>query len=240
MIARAINTLTIGFNGLLDIFYPRLCGACGNVLQSSEDHICFYCYPQLPVTNFHKSPQNPVEKAFWGRFPIEKATAYLFFSKGGRTQNIIHNVKYQQQYNLGHYIGRCFATELRDSEFLKDIDLIIPIPLSLKKLKKRGYNQSTSFGLGFSETSGIPLNDQALIRNTHTTTQTLKGRFGRWENVSSIFSVINQEAIANRHILVFDDVITTGSTLEAAARALSAVEGVKISIATIGVASRLP
>ncbi len=228
------------FNGLLDIFYPRVCVCCGNVLNIRENQICFYCYHKLPFTNFHLYTNNPVEKVFWGRYSIEKGTAFLYFSKGGIVQNLIHNVKYRQQWDAGYLTGALFGKSLLESDFLNPIDWIVPIPLNPKKLEKRGYNQSTCFGMGFSKETGIPLNDNNLIRTKNSASQTLRGRFNRWENVNEIFELKETDLFKNCHILLFDDVITTGATLEAAARILGKVPGVRVSIATIGFASRLP
>lgn len=234
------ETGKLAVNSLLDIFYPRLCNACNNVLHLHENHLCFYCYHKLPYTNFHYLSPNPVEKMFWGRFPVNKGTAFLYFSKAGRVQQIIHNVKYRHQWELGYYMGELFAENIKTGDFLSDIDLIVPIPLSQTKIKKRGYNQSTCFGKGLSHQAGLTLNDTNLIRTQDTASQTLKGRFNRWENVNEIFTIKDPKAFENSHVLLFDDVITTGATLEAAAWTLNTVNNVTVSIATIGIASKLP
>ncbi len=225
-------------NSFLDIFYPRICNGCNNVLQIHEKYLCFYCHHKLPYTNFHRLSSNPVERTFWGRFPINKATAFLYFTKAGRVQQIIHNVKYRNQWELGYYVGKLFAENLKTGNFLNDIDLVVPIPLSERRIKKRGYNQSVCFGKGISHQTGITLNNENLIRTQDTTSQTLKGRFNRWENVNEIFTIKNPKAFENTHILLFDDVLTTGATLEAAAWTLRTVRNVTVSVATIGIASK--
>jgi len=228
------------FNGFLDILYPRVCAACNNMLRLDEGQICFYCYHKLPVTGFQHYSPNPMDKVFRGRFPVEKATAFFYFSKGGRVQHLIHNVKYHKQWEAGYYVGELFGKALLSSNFLDDIDAIFPIPLNPKKLKQRGYNQSTCFGSGLSSITNIPINDQTLIRKWNAESQTLRGRFSRWENVNTIFGLNSPEQFEHCHILLFDDVVTTGATLEAAAQTLASIKAVKISVATVGFASQLP
>jgi len=177
---------------------------------------------------------NPVSKVFWGRVNIENATASYLFIKEGILQKLIHQLKYKGAKEIGFELGRHFGSELIDSESYKNIDLIIPVPLHVKREKKRGYNQSEWIARGMVEFLEAKLELNNLVRAIETETQTKKTRFERWENVESIFNVNYPEKLENKHVLLVDDVITTGSTLEACANALLKIKGVKVSIATLG------
>jgi len=222
-----------GFAGL---FWPNVCACCSTGLTRGEEYICSHCMHELPVTNFYKEHDNPVAQVFWGRVMIEHATAGYFFRKGNRVQKLVHQVKYNGKKEMGTMLGREMGKSLRDSCF-SEIDLIIPVPLHPHKLCKRGYNQSEWIARGIAETLDKPLDVQTLVRRFFTTSQTRKKRFDRWENVDSGFVLTNYDSFAGRHILLIDDVITTGATLEACIHAVLSAPESKASVATLAFAS---
>jgi ComF family protein len=199
----------------------------------NERLICTECYILIPRTNYHLKPDNPVSQLFWGRCMIEQAAAFSFYTRDSRIRRLIHQLKYKGIREVGPELGRIYARTLKSSGFLNDIDLIIPVPLHPSKKRQRGYNQSDLISLGISEVSGIPMESDLLVRKTVSKTQTRKTRYDRWINVEDIFRVTDQDRIENMHILLVDDVITTGSTLEACASELLKVENVKVSVAAL-------
>lgn len=219
------------------LLFPVVCAACGKALYKSESCFCTSCLYHLPKTNFHLSNDNPVAKIFWGRINIHSATSFYTFNKGGSVQHLIHALKYKGQKNVGRKLGKIYGYELRKNPSFSRADLIIPVPLHAKKLRKRGYNQSACFAEGLAETMHVPVDSHILVRLFESETQTRKSRFTRWKNVEQLFEVKNEQAIANKHILLVDDVVTTGSTLEACAQALLKINGVQVSIATIAYAA---
>lgn len=218
-----------------NLVFPDLCVACNNHLVSQERLICTSCLYNLPKTNFHKEIDNPVSELFWGRAKIEYATAYYFFNKGGQYQDMMHKFKYHGVKEIGYVLGRSFGAQIKNS-FFKNIDVVIPVPLHQSKLKKRGFNQSELIAEGLSESLQKKLDAKNLIRTIATTTQTRKSRFDRWKNVEKIFKVKNPGQITGKHILLVDDVVTTGSTLEACANVILEIPETKVSIATLAVA----
>ena len=210
--------------------------ACGNSLFKNEETICTLCCYHLPKTNFHLLKDNSVSKLFWGRVKIESAASYYFFQKESKTQKLIHQLKYQKQKEIGIYLGKQYGYELMKSEFFNTIEVIVPVPLHQKKLKKRGYNQSELFAKGLSQSMQVEINTDALFRAINTESQTKKTKDNRWENVKDIFQIKNAEHLQNKHILLVDDVVTTGATIEACASMLLTIEGAKVSIATIACA----
>jgi ComF family protein len=190
------------------------------------------CLADLPRTRFHHIADNDVARIFWGRIPVVQATSFIYFSKESRYRQIIHDLKYKNQQHIGIKMGRLFALELRNTGFM-NTDYIIPVPLHAKKLRIRGYNQSRLIAEGMSEIMHKPVLTDHVIRKIPTKTQTRKSRYERWENVRDTFYVMQTSEIQNKHFLLVDDVITTGSTIEACARALLEVPGVSISIASL-------
>ncbi|HOR04458.1 MAG TPA: ComF family protein [Bacteroidales bacterium] len=223
----------------LSLIYPRLCYACGNSLYLNEAVICNHCLATLPLTYSHLSKDNPVARTFWGRIPVEAAAARYYFRKGGPVQRLLHNLKYNHAPEIGKFIGLIYGRELLESEVFRSVDLIIPVPLHFEKLKKRGYNQSAMFGQGLSSSMKIPIDDESLFRTYFTETQTRKSREKRWENVKSVFALKENVSLRGKHILIVDDVITTGSTIEACANRLLEMEGVRISVAAIAFPSHI-
>lgn len=224
------------WDDFLSLLFPRLCYACGNHLLRNENLICTECYVVIPRTNFHLEDDNPVAQLFWGRCLLEKAAAFSFYNKGSRIRNLIHNLKYKGVREIGYELGRIYGISLKSSGFLSDIDLIIPVPLHPSKERIRGYNQSDLISSGISDTTGLPVDNTSLIRKTSSLTQTRRSRYERWTNVEGIFFVSDPEIVRNRHILLVDDVITTGSTIESCTNELLKVEGVKVSVVAIAFA----
>src|SRR5690554_4941737 len=221
---------------LLCLFFPPLCITCDSRLNSQEEHICWQCWSDLPLSHFDHVAKNKVAQLFWGRVMIERATSFYQYRKGSRYQKLIHFIKYKGLKELGLLTGKKFGTLLAESDYFKEINVIVPVPLHPKKEKKRGFNQSEWIARGISAGMHKPVSEANLFRKIFTSTQTRKNRFERWQNVDGIFGVKNPEEFENQHILLVDDVVTTGSTLEACAYELLKVPGVKVSIATLAFA----
>ena len=215
-------------NNILSLFYPRLCAACGDALQQNESCICLDCMLHLPETQFHKEHFNPLRSVFDGRVPVEEVSALMSYKKANRTQKILHNLKYKGQKEIGAVLGEYFGGQLITEERWRGIQYILPIPLHPKKQRKRGYNQSEWIAMGLSK--GLT---DVLVRTEFTETQTRKNRFARWQNVKEVFAVQHPEKVEHTHVLVCDDVLTTGATTEAAIRKLLEVPGVRVSVATL-------
>jgi ComF family protein len=231
-----MNRLARGYGYLLELLFPTLCVTCGNRLVTQEKFLCIDCWEDLPVTNFHFNTENKVAQLFWGRVKIENGTAFFAYNKGSKYQHLIHFIKYKGLKELGFATGQRFGTALSASPGFNSIDVIVPVPLHPKKQNKRGYNQSEWIAKGISDTLRKPVSTDNLQRNLHTSTQTRKNRYERWENVENIFEAIRPDEFAGKHILLIDDVVTTGSTLESCAYQLIQIENVKVSIATLAFA----
>ena len=231
-----MNWLSQSVSDVLEFLFPSLCITCGERLISQEKFICFNCWNDLPVTNFHKNPENKVAQLFWGRIEIENATSFFSYKKGSKYQQLIHFIKYKGLKELGYETGRKFGFALQESENFKTIDLVIPVPLHEKKKKQRGYNQSDWIAKGIAAVLDKTLLTDNLYRKIHTTTQTRKNRYERWQNVEGIFGLKNSEELSGKHVLLIDDVTTTGSTLEACAFQLLKLPNTKVSIATLAFA----
>jgi len=223
------------WDDLLSLLFPRLCYACGNHLLRNESLICTECYILIPRTNYHLEADNPVARLFWGRCKIEKAAAFSFYNRDSRIRRLIHNLKYKGVKDIGFELGRIYGLTLDNSGFTRDIDLIIPVPLHPSKERARGFNQSLLICEGISEVTGVPVDAKSLGRIIKTSTQTKKSRYERWKNVEGTFSVDDQTGISGKHILLIDDVITTGSTIESCVSELLKAEGVKVSVAALAV-----
>lgn len=219
----------------LGLFYPSLCLTCNRTLFAAERYMCMFCIHDLPRTHFHMDPSNRVAQLFWGRVAVEYATSWLYFRKGSHYQQLIHHLKYKGLKELGHELGILFGNELVKSS-LMEADLLMPVPLHAKKERQRGYNQSAWISTGLAAAMQKPVLSSNLIRSRFTPTQTRRNRFERWQNVEGIFEVMDPAPIQNRHILLIDDVITTGATLEAALHTLLASGAAKVSVAALAVA----
>jgi ComF family protein len=224
------------WDDFISLLFPRLCYACGTHLLRNENLICTQCYISIPRTNYHLTENNPVEQLFWGRCQIEKAAAFSFYNKGSRIRRLIHNLKYKGVREIGDELGKIYGQSLKNSGFLSEIDVIIPVPLHPSKKRKRGFNQSEFISKGMSQTTGLPVDTETLKRIGKSDTQTKRSRYERWMNVEDIFEVTDYKKIEGKHILLVDDVITTGSTVDACAGELLKIENVKVSVVALAVA----
>ena len=222
---------------LFHLFYPHNCLGCGSDVIGNENFICLECINDLPHTNFAMHANNPVEKIFWGRVPVTSAMSEFYFSKMSIIQNLIHEFKYKGNKKVGLYLGKMLGESLLNSNRYH-IDAIIPLPLFEKKEKKRGYNQAEILCTGISEIMNVPVISKNVVRIVHTETQTKKGRTERWENVEKTFFVMQPQLLEGKHLLLVDDVITTGATLEACASEILKLNNIKISIATLAMATK--
>lgn len=225
------------FHYLADLFYPRLCLACTRKLLRHEYVLCSYCQVQLPKTRFHLRKDNPVEILFWGRCDIVAGAAFYKYLKGGYVQELIHNFKYKGFQEIGIFIGEKYGEELMKNEVFAEVDYIIPVPLHPKKMRIRGFNQSEVFGRGLSKSMTADLEVDNLHRIVHSATQTRKSRWDRYKNVASIFGIKDAKKLEGKHVLLVDDVITTGSTIEACVVKLKEVDGIRISVAAMATAA---
>lgn len=232
----------IGFKeikeSILHVVFPHICDGCGSDLLNIESRLCIRCLASLPETNFERHTSNPVEKLFWGRMPIINAAAQFYFTKESLMQHLIHQFKYKGNKELALQLGRLMANAIRSSGRFNNIDALIPLPLFPSKEKKRGYNQATILCDGMAEILNIPVLTNVITRPQHTETQTKKGRIERWKNIEGKFELVNLPGIMNKHLLLVDDIVTTGATLEACGNELLSAENVKLSIATLCIASR--
>lgn len=224
------------FRPLYHLFFPRCCVVCGNRLAESVEGICVGCNINLPRTNYHNKKDNYIERMFWGKMPIERASSYFIYSKGGDYRQILYQLKYNGRKDLGCIMGRMMSEELYSSGFFDGVDVIIPVPLHYGKQKLRGYNQSEFIARGISKVTHIPVDATSVIRHKHTDTQTRKSVIERWDNVNGIFHLHNPATFHNKHILIVDDVLTTGSTITACADAFAGVDGIRISVLTLAMA----
>lgn len=236
MIRNMLLTLDNWKEDFLYLFYPEYCVACTHFLRRNEKVICLRCRFRLPRTHFAKEMDNPVVRHFWGKVRVEAATAYYKFDKGEKVQRLIHHLKYKGRTDAGELIGELFGKELKRFAPYNLVEAIVPVPLHPSRLRQRGYNQSDAIAAGIARSLNIPFYPNALQRNLSTSTQTRKHRFERYENVNKVFSVRQAELLSGKHILLVDDVITTGSTLIACAENLVTLEGCKVSIACLACA----
>ncbi|HMK24680.1 MAG TPA: phosphoribosyltransferase family protein [Chitinophagaceae bacterium] len=224
-------------DSFLHLLFPHVCTGCGSDILNEESVLCMRCMDAMPETNFEIHPNNPVEKTFWGRLPLVGATAQFYFTKESLMQQLMHQFKYKRNKELGLQLGRIMGDQIKRSGRF-EATALVPLPLFPAKEKRRGYNQATVLCEGMAETMNIPVLDKAIIRPQHTETQTKKGRIERWKNMEGKFILSDPGAIRNKHLLLVDDVVTTGATLEACGNELLKTEGVRLSVATLCVASR--
>jgi ComF family protein len=220
------------FNNLLDLFFPNICVACQTALAGNEQYVCTACLSGLPYTNFWNHTENPIEKIFWGRVVIESAAALVFFEKNSHFQEILHHLKYRGKSELGVLLGRIYGSKIKQST-LAEADIIVPVPLHKSREQKRGFNQSERVAEGLGKSLNIPVVANAAERMVATKTQTSKKRFDRWLNVAGVFNITRPEKFIGKHILVVDDVITTGATSESFMNELLKIPGVKVSFVAL-------
>jgi ComF family protein len=221
---------------VLNLIYPNLCIICGENLMGKENQICISCLQNIPKTNFHLLSDNPIEKKFWGKVPVYRGTAFFYFQKGSPFQKLLHELKYRDNKDIGEMMGKYAGIDLLESIDFTTVDIIIPVPLHPKKQAKRGYNQSDFICKGLSEAMEKPVDTTNLKRTRENPTQTKKSVYERYVNTENLFQVSDNKLFEGKHILLVDDVLTTGSTIEACIQALLKVPDIKISIFTLAVA----
>lgn len=215
---------------LINLFFPKVCCGCHAILLSDEAVLCTSCRHEIPQTRFHQNPNNEALSKFYGKVPIEFASALFFFQKKGIVQQLIHKLKYKGHEEIGEMMGHWYAEDLKDLPQLRETDCIVPVPLHRRKLRERGYNQVATFGKALSAGLDIPYSEKVLLRPVYSKTQTKKSLLKRSELKTDIFEIDFDEASNYNHFLLVDDVITTGATLERCARALLKIPGAKVSI----------
>ena len=224
-------------NSILHILFPHVCDGCGSDIIDEESSLCMKCIAEMPETNFHLHANNPIEKIFWGRLPIINATAQYYFIKESLMQHLMHQLKYKGNKELGKQLGRLMGYDLQKTSRFKTVHYLVPLPLFPSKEKRRGYNQATILCEGIAEVMDVEILRDVIARTQFTETQTRKGRIERWQNIEGKFELMRPEKIADKNILLVDDVITTGATLEACGHELLQASP-KLSIATLCYASR--
>ena len=225
------------FSRLFDLISPRLCIVCGERLSVTEEVICGKCNLHLPRTGFQRDPrENVMTKMFWGQIPIERATALFYYESHAESANILYELKYKNHPEIGETMGRMMARELQKADFFDGIDGIVPIPLAKKRERQRGYNQSMEIAKGVSEITNLPIYNKVVKRKTFNGSQTSKGRWERNENVENVFELLDGDSVRGKHLLIIDDVVTTGATVIACAKEISKAEGVRFSVLSLGFA----
>ncbi|HEU0111456.1 MAG TPA: phosphoribosyltransferase family protein [Flavisolibacter sp.] len=218
---------------LLHLAFPHICEGCGTDVLEMEHELCLKCLAALPHTNFHLHADNPIEKIFWGRLPVQNAAALFYFTKESLMQHLMHQLKYRGNKELGFYLGKLMGESIAASNRFKQIDGLVPLPLFKSKEKKRGYNQATVLCEGISKVLEKPVWKDVIHRTTYTDTQTKKNRIQRWQNMENRFELNEPGFVNGKHILLVDDVITTGATLESCGLELLKAENVQLSLLTL-------
>jgi ComF family protein len=224
---------------LLHLAFPHICQGCGTDVIDTKHQLCIRCLAAMPRTDFQKYSENPIERIFWGRLTLETATAQYYFTKESGMQHLMHQFKYRGNKELGLYLGQLMGQALFESNRFSAVDALVPLPLYGSKERSRGFNQALVLCQGMAQVWTKPILPDVVIRKAATESQTRKNRIERWQNMEGRFEVINAAALENKHILLVDDVLTTGATLEACGRELCAVPGTTLSIATLCFASNI-
>lgn len=222
---------------ILQLVYPKICSGCSHTLMANEETLCLLCISEFPFTNYHHIANNETAQRFEGRVRFANATSLAYFTEGGLLQHLLHELKYKNNYQVAQFFGKSFASALKKTIWASDIDIIIPVPLFPKKERKRGFNQSQLIAEEMAKILDISVHKNALYRTRDTESQTKKTRAERAENMKDAFALRSIETLKNKHILLIDDVLTTSATLESCALALQKIEGIKISIGTVGIAT---
>ena len=220
-------------DSLLHLVFPQVCHGCGSDLVSDNNKLCLLCHEALPQTSFHLHNNNPMEKLFWGRLAVTAATAQYYFTKDSLIQLLMHRFKYKGDKELGLFLGRLIGYQLMETNRFREVDLLIPLPLFPAKERKRGYNQANLLCEGIAEIMNKPVAKQAVTRMSYTESQTKKSRVERWQNMEGRFQLTDGTIIKGKHVLLVDDVVTTGATLEACGNEILKGEDVRLSIATL-------
>ncbi|SEW08168.1 ComF family protein [Chitinophaga arvensicola] len=226
--------LTSLLTPLVHLFYPHCCELCGTDLHQADELLCLRCAQALPLTHFQRYPDNPVAQVFRGRIPLQQASATYYYNQSSGLQQLIHRFKYHQRPDIATWLGKQTGYQLQESSWIKDIDLLVPVPLNARKEKQRGYNQATLLARGIAAVIPLPVSPATLRREHFTATQTKKGRTDRWQNVAHVFS-ISGNLSGGLHVLLVDDVITTGATTEACCNVLQKA-GARVSVCCLAYA----
>jgi len=221
---------------LLNLFFPKVCEACNDALTDNELVVCTNCRHLLPVTNFHFNNTEAVKKMVYGRVQLEQATALLHFSKKGIVQQLLHNLKYRGHQHISSFLGQWLGAELDTTHTYDTIDVVVPVPLYKTKLRQRGYNQVAGFGKEIAKALNAAYNEDVLIKTKPTKTKVFKGRLSRWNDEDAVFAISEAVSLKGKHILLVDDIITTGATVEACAAQLLKIDNIKLSLVTMAIA----
>lgn len=220
---------------MLNLLFPKLCHGCDDILQSTENVLCTRCRHDIPIAGYHIHGSEGMKRVFYGRIPLENATALLRFQKKGITQRLLHNLKYRGQQEIGTFLGEWLGAELAENSKYVNIDLVIPVPIHRRKRRKRGYNQVTGFGKQIAAALGAEFREDILLKVSKTSSQVLKKRLTRFQS-EQVFSLQQTNFIRDKHILLVDDIVTTGATLENCARQLLDNTNARLSVATMAIA----
>ena len=231
---RLLNILRGGWNGLLDLFYPPLCCACGVRLRAGEEVLCADCLAGLPRTEMADHRDNSVENLFWDIKKFRRGAAFCYFLPDSDFRQLIYRLKYSGDARIGIWLGSQAAVEFTGSGFFDGIDLIVPVPLHSRRERKRGYNQAEMIARGLSRVTGIPVDTAHLYRRRNNETQTNKNAAERLENTKDLFAVRQPENWRGRHLLIVDDIVTTGATLRAAIEPVLHIRGTQVSVFALG------
>lgn len=227
--------LTNILNDIGNVLVPKVCFGCNAHLLGGEHLLCTPCRNDLPLTEYNFNVENPVDRIFYGRINIKKANSFLFFTENGIVQQLLHHLKYKNQEIVGDFLGDWFGQTIEENGFLRDIDLVIPVPLHITKKRQRGYNQVDRFAKCLAEHLDAEYAEDILIKTSNTRTQTKKGRIGRWYDNRSLYTVSNIDSIENKNVLLVDDIITTGATIEMCAKALQESKNVNVYMASMAI-----
>ena len=220
-------------NDFSHLLYPHNCEGCGTDVLNDDAILCTKCLFNLPETNFTNTKNNPVEKIFYGRLNIIAATAAYYFTKNSLLQHLMIQLKYRNNKDVGFFLGKQLGYQLKESERFNDVDVLVPLPLNPKKEKKRGYNQAMIICEGIASVWQKPVLKNTLIRTQFTETQTQQDRIHRWQNMQHVFAMADKNSLQGKHVLLVDDVITTGATLEACGTTIVNIPNTQLSIATL-------
>ncbi|MBQ4280239.1 MAG: ComF family protein [Rikenellaceae bacterium] len=221
------------------LFFPETCAVCGSPLPEGAHLVCTRCRWEMPLTGYAADRDNPVARKFWGLIPVESASAYLYFIGGSGYRRAIHDFKYRGAWRLCVELGRWQGADLRASGLYADVDVVVPVPLHPRKQLRRGYNQAGYLAEGIASELGLPVDRRSVARTVYNRSQATRSRNERWDNVEGIFSLRRRHGLTGKHVLLVDDVLTTGATIASCAEAiLHDAPGSRISIATLAVSAR--
>lgn len=231
------NIITNISSSISHLLFPHNCLGCATDVLNNDDLICARCTTELPSTNYFKAANNPIEKTFYGRVKVESAAAGFYFTKQSLMQHLLQQLKYKGNKDVGIYLGKLIGYELQQSQRFNDVEALVPLPLNAKKEFNRGYNQAMLICQGIASVWQKPVLKNAVIRTVFTETQTNKSRINRWENMDGVFAIANENALQGKHILLVDDVVTSGATLEACGSEILKISNTKLSIACVACAT---